>query len=308
MHGLGIDTVKPAFRTTIKHAVEFLGTAAGPIFIARRLSRHKVTVLAYHNVVPAQDAGRGDSSLHLPLETFVRQIDQLSTTHEIVDLDTIGQKVEGRRPRAVITFDDAYRGAVTLALPELIRRGLPAVVFVAPALLGATATWWDQLAELGLLSEQQRLDALTTHSGRTEDIMRTVRSNQPLPQLPASYGIATLAELREYCTHDIRIGSHTWGHECLPRLSVAEIATNLKRTSDWIRQEFAARSSSWIALPYGEGSETIGRTAVSLGHTGVFKIAGGLWNMSEENTQVPRLNVPAGMSYRGLALRTSGLV
>jgi hypothetical protein len=33
-----------------------------------------------------------------------------------------------------------------LGIPELVRRGLPATVFVAPALLDQRAFWWDRLA------------------------------------------------------------------------------------------------------------------------------------------------------------------
>ncbi len=41
-----------------------------------------------------------------------------------------------RRPRVAVTFDDAYRGAVTIAQDELTRHGFPSTLFVAPGLLG----------------------------------------------------------------------------------------------------------------------------------------------------------------------------
>src|SRR5690606_40922240 len=99
--------------------------------------------------VPPEDAGQGDTSLHLPLPRFIQQIERVARTHEIVDLETT-LSGPGHRPRAVLTFDDAYRGAVTLALPELRKRGLPATVFVAPALLG-------QSTKIGRASCRDRL-------------------------------------------------------------------------------------------------------------------------------------------------------
>src|SRR5256886_8072315 len=51
-----------------------------------------------------------------------------------------------RRPRVAITFDDGYRGAVTLAVEELAQRGVPATLFVAPAFVGRGTFWWDVVA------------------------------------------------------------------------------------------------------------------------------------------------------------------
>ncbi len=115
--------------------------------LGRRRRRHQVLVLAYHNVVPDDEVGQGDLSLHLGFKQFVAQLDELERTHQVIALtDAFG--VAAGRPRAVLTFDDAYRGAVELALPELARRGLPATVFVATGLLGCGPPWWDRFAPL----------------------------------------------------------------------------------------------------------------------------------------------------------------
>lgn len=296
-------------RALIRRAAEQIGTRTGVTAVARRFQAHRVAVLAYHNVVPEQEAGRGDASLHLPLPRFIEQIERLNRTHRIVDLSTAASDAAsagGGRPLAVITFDDAYRGAVTLALPELTRRALPATVFVSPGLLGHRATWWDELGETGLLTPEVRTRALEACAG-----LGSVVRDRLLPtrgaRVPATYGIATEAELRRFCKDGIALGSHAWDHPCLPSLSQAQLETSLGRTLDWLRG-WGGQVRSWLALPYGANSKAVGRTALRLGHEGVLEIDGGLWSTTSSRDRVPRVNVPAGLTPRGLELRTSGIL
>lgn len=293
-------------RTLVRGAVELTGTASGLSSLARRAHRSTVAVLAYHNVVQPEDAGHGDASLHMPLPDFLEQLDRLAQTHRIVDLETAFDSSRSDRPRAVITFDDAYRGAVTLALPELARRRLPVVVFTSPGLLGAHSTWWDDLAGAGLLSPEARLSALVDEAGRADAVRARFMDGHHAPHLPESYGIATPQELRDHCGGIVSLGSHAWAHEHLPSLGDTELQENLARTRQWLA-EFESPASSWLALPYGEGSPDISRTAQTVGHAGVLRINGGLWKTGHDRVLLPRINVPAGISLRGLELRTSGL-
>ncbi len=293
-------------RTVVRGAVELAGTVSGLSSLARRAHRGSVAVLAYHNVVQPEDAGHGDASLHMPLPDFLEQIDRLARTHRFVDLETALDRRESDRPRAVITFDDAYRGAVTLALPELKRRGVPAVVFVSPGLLGADSTWWDDLAEAGLLASETRQSALVDEAGRADAVRARFMDRRLASHLSKSYGIATPQELREHCGGTVSVGSHAWAHEHLPSLDDAELLENLARTREWLAG-FEVSTSSWLALPYGAGSPGVSRAAKTIGHAGVLRIDGGLWRNGHDRGLLPRINVPAGISVRGLELRTSGL-
>lgn len=294
-------------RILFRRTAELALTGSGFAALLRRRSRGSTSVLAYHNVVPSREAGHADSSLHLPLPRFIAQIERLARTHDIVDLEDATGASDGTRPRAVITFDDAYRGAVTLALPELIRRRIPATVFVSPALLGVDATWWDALSAAGLLTGERRRAAMEELAGRREPIVRRWLSAAPEPRLPPSYGIASEEELRLHCGAGVTLGSHAWEHEYLPALGGEELEDSLRRTLEWLAR-FEGRTCSWLALPYGAGSAELGRTALDLGHEGVLRVAGGAWKPTRSGTAwVPRINVPAGMSLRGFELRTSGL-
>jgi peptidoglycan/xylan/chitin deacetylase (PgdA/CDA1 family) len=67
---------------------------------------------------------------------------------------------EGTLPaRAVaITFDDGYRDNYEVALPILLRHGLPATFFVASAFLDGGRMWNDTIIESIRLSPESRLD------------------------------------------------------------------------------------------------------------------------------------------------------
>lgn len=293
-------------RRAAKALAEALATRSGLTAAARRMHRGSIAVLAYHNVVPDDQAGRGDASLHLPLSRFIRQVEQLSRTHEIVDLRTARPDSPSRRPRAVISFDDAYRGAVSLALPELVRRGLPGVVFVSPGLLGARSTWWDELGDTGALTRATRSAALHDLQGLAPAVRERFRPDAGPPDLPRSYGIATREELLACLGDGLSVGSHAWEHEHLPGLDRDSLKRSLTRSLHWVH-ELGEAACAWLALPYGAGSPGLGRLAADLGYDGVLRIDGGLWSPGTTDPLVPRINVPAGLTAAGLELRTSGI-
>src|ERR671914_1478754 len=103
-------------RSVAKHAAERLLLASGIPRIARRRHAQDVLILAYHNVVPDDAQACGEEALHLPRSRFAEQLDMLGETHDVVPLAEVldSHSSAGGRPRAVLTFDDAYQGALTL--------------------------------------------------------------------------------------------------------------------------------------------------------------------------------------------------
>ncbi|MFL5521275.1 MAG: hypothetical protein ACJ8B6_10085, partial [Gemmatimonadales bacterium] len=119
-------------RKALRGAVEFALVASGLPALGRQRRRGDTLVLAYHNVVPDGLEAFGDRSLHLPLARFRRQLAALSETHDVVGLEQLESAPSSSRPRAAITFDDAYAGALLLGLPAALELGFPATIFVAP--------------------------------------------------------------------------------------------------------------------------------------------------------------------------------
>jgi peptidoglycan/xylan/chitin deacetylase (PgdA/CDA1 family) len=298
-------------RKALRGAMEFALVTGGLPALGRRRRRGDTLVLAYHNVVPDAAAPFGDRSLHLPLARFRRQLDALRDTHEVVSLEQLDAPSTSGRPRAAITFDDAYAGALDLGVPAVLELGFPATIFVAPDLLGRDAMWWDLLADPATgLDPAVRDHALATLRGEHEAIMSWARE-RALPQWPppAEARIGTVEELRTAARRPgITIGLHTWSHPNLARLDHVEARAEFERTSDWLATNVGA-PRPWLAYPYGRYADSTLAAARDAGLTRAFRVEGGWMRTGTASPfTTPRLNVPAGLSDRGFVLRLAGVL
>lgn len=281
--------------------------------LAARQRRGSTLILAYHNVVPDDAPPLGDRSLHSRLASFRSQLDRLEETFDIVELGAVrGVTGSSSRPRAVITFDDAYRGALALALPELVRRKIPATVFVAPGLLARTGCWWDLLAapDGSGLPPSVRNHVLDMLCGDSAEAIAWARSQgMAIAPVPAYAEIGTLEELRAAALlPGITLGAHTWSHCNLARVDRAALDTEFLQPLKWLRQQFEC-VVPWLAYPYGRSASDTAERARRAGYEGVLRIEGG-WvpSAAAGDFVLPRLGVPAGLSVDGFILRTSGLM
>jgi peptidoglycan/xylan/chitin deacetylase (PgdA/CDA1 family) len=289
----------------IERALVFGGVTA----FGRYRRRRDILVLAYHNVLRADERSSGERSLHLPWRQFVRQLDALERGHHVVPLTgVLEDRTSARRPNVVITFDDAYRGAVAVAAPELARRGMPATIFVAPGLLGRY-TWWDQLADsrTGRVPAATRDRALAEYAGDGAAILRALRTSEVRPDGDAPR-IATEDELfAAAAIPGITFGSHTWTHANLSVLPAPDVDRELRSSLEWLRARFTC-SIPWLSYPYGLYTEQVKRAAESAGFVGSMRVDGG-WigsALARAPQALPRYNVPAGLSIHGFRLRLAG--
>jgi peptidoglycan/xylan/chitin deacetylase (PgdA/CDA1 family) len=296
---------------TLKHLGERALLYSGAARLTRLKRRDHTLVLAYHNIVPTGEPLSGNLNLHLPQREFGRQLDALLRTHDVVPIDALSFHLSssGRR-RVIITFDDAYAGALTAGVDELVRRGMPATVFVAPALLGSVP-WWDTLAERtgGIVPDSLQRRALETFGGRSSEILAGLLS-QPMTSPLASTlpRIGSESQLEAVAAKPgITLGSHTWSHPNLCALTDAELTTELARPLQWLQSRFTS-VVPWLAYPYGHFSDAVGYAAAKTGYTGSFRIDGGWISRSAPPAHaIPRLNVPSGLSLNGFRLRLAGL-
>ncbi len=304
--------VRILMRSGLKRGLEAALVRSGVARFARAGLHSRVLVLAYHNVVPDGAAPGADASLHLPQHHFAEQLDALVRTHDIVPLDDLAEIGSGRgKPRVAITFDDAYRGAVTAGIEELARRGLPATIFVAPHFLGGRSFWWDAVPPPATMSP----DAFRSHvlqALRGEDAaVRQWAVDMGLEMVAADpYAVAaTEEELRTAVRHaGITLGSHTWSHPNLARLEPVELTSELSRPLLWLQERFPSATVAWLTYPYGLSSLAVERAAAAAGYRGALRASGGWGPASPTNLpSLPRFNVPAGLSDHGFRLRISGL-
>lgn len=305
-----------ALRTAAKRTAERAVAASGLCAVARQHYRGDVLVLAYHNILPTGVDPAGDTSLHLPQADFASQLDALSRTHRIVGLRDILSTLPSppaalTRPRAVITFDDAYTGALTAGVAELRKRNLPATVFVAPDFLGERCFWWDLLASGPEgLEKHVRDTGLTSARGRHADVMQWARDrNIPLTEPPSHLRCATEAQLHAALEHTgLTVGSHTWSHPNLTRLSAAELNEELTRSRDWLKR-LGERALPVISYPYGIADSRVWHASQQAGYTAGLMVSGGWFRPSvHDRLSIPRMNIPAGVSRDGFVLRAAGLL
>lgn len=301
-------------RASIKAAAEWTLVRGGAPIVARFMHRDATIVLTYHGIVSAPDIARGgEASLHIDRQTFGDQLDRLAETHEIVPLRDLWSAPEGRRgrPRAIITFDDAYTGALTLGVDELAKRGVPATFFVAPAFTSGRSFWWDGIAARhdGVIPTEVRRAALVECSG-ADDLVRDWAdiSRIPMDEPPAELRCATLADLRAAArVSGISFGSHSWSHPVLSRLSSNDLARELEWPLRWLHRQFD-EVLPVLAVPYGYSSAVVESEAQRLGYTALFPGHSGWVSVNDPlSRSLPRQSVPAGLSPRGFTLRGAGL-
>lgn len=299
-------------RRLLKRAVEVGLEGGGAARLLRRPG--DVAVLAYHNIVPRGEARGGDLSLHLPQEMFARQLDRLLETHDVVSLAEFDREATGGRPRAVITFDDAYRGAMTAGIDELVQRGVSATVFVAPAFPGGTSFWWDALAGKNGqgLRPEIRDTALGLCAGENERVRSwAMARGLRWCSVPGNATVSSLDELKDSVSRHslLTFGAHTWSHPNLQALSGARLTEELAKPLLWLR-EHAWNVIPWLAYPYGHYSDEAQRSAIACGYEGAFRVDGGPVRKSRPNPRfaLSRINVPAGLSLEGFSLRLAGVL
>jgi peptidoglycan/xylan/chitin deacetylase (PgdA/CDA1 family) len=290
-------------RLALKQMAERLLGSRVALRLGKQRRRRQGLVLAYHNVVPAGTSG-GDRSLHLDFDRFRRQMDSLERGPRVLGLEDGAGSTEGE-PVVVITFDDAYAGAVTLALPELAARGLPATLFVAPGLLDRGAPWWDRLAVDGAVPEHLRTRCLEELGGETARIDAQIPAR--LSGGPAALAIATREQLHQVAgLRGLTLGAHSWSHPNLCTQNDRTLREELTLPLAWLKETFPEQSRPWIAYPYGYSNPEVRRAAKECGYEAGFAVTGGWSTRADDPLVLPRLNIPAGLSDEGFRARLAG--
>ncbi|MEX2531212.1 MAG: polysaccharide deacetylase family protein [Gemmatimonadota bacterium] len=298
-----------SFRTIAKRAIERLAVLARADRLGLSARKPGDLVLAYHNVVPDAADRQGDASLHLPIAHFRRQLDLLQEWFDVVPLEELvgpSDVAHTTRPRVALTFDDAYRGVFELALPEMGERGLPGTVFVAPGILGDRTLWWDALGREGWGGPPPAIRAQILELGGSHESARRVAAAENLEwiEMPPVMRTVTEAELsRAELPSYVSLGSHTWSHTSLLRLGPQDLQNELALPRAWLTTRFPERFNDVLSYPFGHCSEEVAKAAEDAGYRAGMSLHAGTLPDSPSGFQLPRRNIPAGLSLDGLRLR-----
>jgi len=279
---------------------------------ARGRVRGKRLIIAYHGIVPKGQSAEGELALFISQRDFAAHLELLREVADVAPLDRIDDEGDGR-PRVAITIDDAYRGAVREGVEELVKRGMPATIFVAPARLNRHVFWWDALSSSrGTLDQNVRSHAIHSLSGSEERVRdwakrKLMRVSSALPDHART---ATSDELRAAVgLPGIAVGSHSWSHLNLAGLPAGDLVSEVRQSRAWLKTEFGEKMTDWLAYPYGLDSIEARAAVGDAGYVGALRVTGG-WHRSSDVSPFarPRFNVHAGLSVAGLKARLTGVV
>jgi peptidoglycan/xylan/chitin deacetylase (PgdA/CDA1 family) len=79
----------------------------------------------------------------------------------------------------------------------------------------------------------------------------------------------------------IALGNHTWSHPDLTMLSDSEVAEEIGRNRDFLRNTFGVRDSPFFRPPFGSRDERTDRIAADVGHPTVV-----MWNGTLDDARV----------------------
>lgn len=315
---MGRVGVRDSWRGSVKSCVEKVLVNSGICRFARYLRSGDRAILCYHNVIPEGRAAGGETSLHIREESFRSHLEALKDTHRFVSLKDLlssdkGSPAEGIK--TAITFDDAYRGALTVGVETARGYDIPVTVFVAPGLLGGSGFWWDILSSAtdSGLDPDVRARALEDARGEAATVLDTFGDGdiQSMAMgLPEHLRPAT-RELLDRASEvpGVTVASHTWRHLDLTACSTETLLKELQHPHAWLADRYGQAYLPCLAYPYGRYNEHVVRIASRVYDWG-FRVEGGLWtrNGLDSRFRLPRINVPDKLSSNGLLLRSSGLV
>lgn len=235
----------------------------------RHRAAGRLAVLGYHGI---EDAA-----------AFEAHLDRLQHSFVPVSLGQVEEAAHGGRPlppySVLVTFDDGDRSVRTQALPLLAARGVPAVCFVVPGLVGTdTPFWWEEVEHLvrrggttglipsaspeisvhllKLLSERERQRALA-------ELRETAASPAPRRRQ------LTAEELRELEAGGVAIGNHTLTHCCLDRCDPGQARTEVLRAHELLTDLLGHPPTSF-AYPNGNADDRVLRILTRAGYRSAF--------------------------------------
>lgn len=185
-------------------------------------------------------------------EDFLWQLDTLkSRGYRCIALrDLLDAPSSGTR-RAVLTFDDGYRGVLQRALPALLSHGFSATVFAVADKLGGVNDWDRETPGEPLLSAD---------------------------------------EIRALHAAGIEIGSHGATHRALTRLDDADLHREVAGSKDAFERLVGAPVTSFC-YPYGDFDDRVVEAVQAAGYRAATVIRGGISKDLSDPFRLKRISV-----------------
>ena len=275
-----------------------------------------LSILVYHRVVAEPDPLAPDE---VCAREFDRQLAALGRWFTVLPLRQATARLRGGTlpvRAACVTFDDGYADNVTVALPILRRRGVPATFFLATSFIDGGRMWNDTVIETVRGARGDILDARCTGLGtlslstmelRRQAIKKLLAALKYLPPeerhkrveelaaeavcpLPSDL-MMTTGQARQLSASGMEIGAHTVTHPILAQLGPERAEREIR---DGKRRLEAITGSpvTMFAYPNGKPGRDYRREHVGmvrdLGFEAAVSTAWGVARTASDPYQLPR--------------------
>jgi peptidoglycan/xylan/chitin deacetylase (PgdA/CDA1 family) len=279
-------------------------------------SRHRLSVLIFHRVLPAPDAMLAGEPSAAEFEQTMRWV---KSVFNVIPLSEGVRGIKDGRlpPRALsITFDDGYANNATIAAPILARLGLHATFFIATGFLDGGRMFNDTVIEAvrnfdGTVLDLQEV-GLGTYATATiderrlavEELLRTIKYRPEAERAEIAELVAETAKVvlptdlmmtshqaSELARNGFELGGHTVNHPILAQLEPAEARAEVLQGRARV-EELAGRRVGLFAYPNGKPHQDYGTAALSivreLGFDGAVSTSRGSACVGSDSFQIPR--------------------
>ncbi len=268
-----------------------------------------ISILAYHRIAEPDAIdfyGLKDNVSATP-RGFKEQLDYIKGEYNAISFDDLTAVMCGQKKlpenAVLITFDDGYLDNLTTALPELVRRDLPAVLFAVPGFLdGHTYPFWDwvtwafhnspkRAADLPLLGQRAwqagddaeqvaddwiEASRLTPHTEFRRALAGLSRVLElPLPSDAPPGLLMNWDDLQLMMQAGVTIGAHSVTHPILEQSSSNRAMREIKLSREILEERTKAKVSAF-AYPSGLFTTAHEDMLAAAGYTCGFRVEGGL--------------------------------
>jgi peptidoglycan/xylan/chitin deacetylase (PgdA/CDA1 family) len=295
-------------KTVARNALYYTGALG---LFHRLRNRHTLTTFMFHRVLPtgSKEFDLAEREFTFSVEGFGRCLDFINKHYHVVTLADLQKSLQGGAPlpnnAALITFDDGWRDTLQHAQPELKRRHMTAVLFIATEVLSLKNNrWWqdalvavlrDQDARRLLVNALQHLAPAENNRSKSNDRQLTAELatmtetarfellNQVLALENSARQMLTPNDLQCFEKDCFEFGAHGHTHAPLPYIAAAAI--ELAQSYQYMRSMDATPIT--MSFPHGAYDDSLVEAAKGIGYKFVFTSEPTL--TSTANNTLPRL-------------------
>jgi len=265
--------------------------------------------------------------------SFEQMLEHLRARYKVLSLRGHPPSWEktATRPRFAVTFDDGWKDTSDVAFLEAQRLAVPMTVFICPGLLGKVSPFWPEKVARAWRFVQRdpelrekflricKVSSSNTGSaGDSTDCHGLESILNPLKELPVQERERVIdsidklmAEIpsfppaapidRTMSWEDVsylnrqgaQIGSHTYNHQILTRLSISEAERELADSKQVIERALGENCMAF-SYPNGDWSPEIRDLVIQGGYRQAFTTEIGIWTADTDPWLIPRVNIWEG--------------